>query len=94
MILVLDEGLASEQSITYGQQTRSGTSRTGANTVTETYTSTAAYSTVDLEFRLGNVSGSTRVLVDDVRLDVTPIPEPSMALLGGLGLLGLLRRRR
>lgn len=25
---------------------------------------------------------------------VTPIPEPSVALLGGLGLLALLRRRR
>lgn len=27
-------------------------------------------------------------------VDYTPIPEPSVALLGGLGLLGLLRRRR
>jgi MYXO-CTERM domain-containing protein len=32
--------------------------------------------------------------VDDVTLTVSPIPEPSAALLGGLGLLALLRRRR
>ncbi|MEM1084894.1 MAG: PEP-CTERM sorting domain-containing protein [Verrucomicrobiota bacterium] len=30
----------------------------------------------------------------DVQFTFTPIPEPSVALLGGLGLLGLLRRRR
>ncbi|MEM1084955.1 MAG: PEP-CTERM sorting domain-containing protein [Verrucomicrobiota bacterium] len=28
------------------------------------------------------------------QIDFTPVPEPSVALLGGLGLLGLLRRRR
>jgi hypothetical protein len=33
-----------------------------------------------------------RVIFDNVALD--SIPEPSVALLGGLGLLGLLRRRR
>jgi hypothetical protein len=32
--------------------------------------------------------------LDNVRLDATLVPEPSMALLGGLGMLGLLRRRR
>jgi MYXO-CTERM domain-containing protein len=32
--------------------------------------------------------------VDDITLTVSPIPEPSAALLGGLGLLALLRRRR
>lgn len=32
--------------------------------------------------------------VDNVRLDFTAVPEPSVALLGGLGLLGLPRRRR
>jgi MYXO-CTERM domain-containing protein len=32
--------------------------------------------------------------LDDVTLTVSPIPEPSAALLGGLGLLALLRRRR
>jgi len=32
--------------------------------------------------------------IDDVTLTVSPIPEPSAALLGGLGLLALLRRRR
>ncbi len=32
--------------------------------------------------------------VDNVRLDFTAVPEPSVVVLGGLGLLGLLRRRR
>lgn len=32
--------------------------------------------------------------IDDVSVSVTPIPEPSAALLGGLGALALLRRRR
>ncbi|MEM1084948.1 MAG: PEP-CTERM sorting domain-containing protein [Verrucomicrobiota bacterium] len=42
-----------------------------------------------------NSNGSNQndqVYVDNVTLDV--VPEPSVALLGGLGLLGLLRRRR
>ena len=32
--------------------------------------------------------------LDNVRLDATVVPEPSTALLGGLGILGMLRRRR
>jgi MYXO-CTERM domain-containing protein len=32
--------------------------------------------------------------LDNVAVSVTPVPEPSAALLGGLGLLALLRRRR
>lgn len=32
--------------------------------------------------------------IDDVSLDITPIPEPGMLSLAGLGGLGLLRRRR
>ena len=37
-------------------------------------------------------SGSTGGSIDNLTLDV--VPEPATALLGGLGLLGLLRRRR
>ncbi|WP_411847350.1 PEP-CTERM sorting domain-containing protein [Roseibacillus persicicus] len=90
--LTLDSGLASEQAITFTTRSLAGTSRTGANTISESYISTGSYNTVDLTMRLGNSSGSTRVLVDDVRLNV--IPEPSTALLGGLAFLGMLRRRR
>lgn len=42
-------------------------------------------------FTVTNGAGGT---IDDFRVDVTPVPEPSTALLFGLGALGLLRRRR
>lgn len=49
-------------------------------------------STLDFEtVSVGNGNGGG-IFVDN--FSVTPIPEPSIALLGGLGLLGLLRRRR
>lgn len=40
----------------------------------------------------GSGTGFNEAAIDDV--SVTLVPEPSIALLGGLGLLGLLRRRR
>lgn len=43
---------------------------------------------------IARVSGNNVIRTDTVILDVTIIPEPSAALLGGLGLLVLLRRRR
>jgi hypothetical protein len=39
-----------------------------------------------------NVSASQQALIDDI--GITAIPEPSAALLGGIGMLFLLRRRR
>lgn len=39
-------------------------------------------------------TGGTQVLFDNVRLDVASVPEPSSLLLGGLGALALVRRRR
>lgn len=41
---------------------------------------------------VANTNAFSTTWIDDVRL--TAVPEPSVALLGGLGLLGLLRRRR
>jgi hypothetical protein len=45
-----------------------------------------------LYIMLSNASGSSQTSFDNVRL--TSVPEPSAALLGGLGMLALLRRRR
>ena len=41
-----------------------------------------------------NISTSGNLRVDDVQLNGTVVPEPGAALLGGLGMLALLRRRR
>ncbi len=94
--LTLDANLASEQVVNFGAQSRFGTSRAGANTVAEQYVSTGEYTTVDLQLRMQNSGGSTRTLIDDVRLDVTSaIPEPATAvLLGGIAGFAMLRRRR
>ncbi len=39
-------------------------------------------------------ANAAQAYIDNVSVTTTPIPEPSAALMGGLGLLGLLRRRR
>lgn len=84
--LTLDAGLGSEQTTTFGVQTRSGTDRDAAHTVTEQYISAGAYSSVDLTLRLQNVNGSTRTLIDDVRFSV--VPEPATAMLLSLAICG------
>jgi hypothetical protein len=45
----------------------------------------------DIAIRFAHRNGA---LVDNVSVDISAIPEPSAALLGALGLLALLRRRR
>ncbi len=44
--------------------------------------------------RFGSSGGGWTANSTDAQLDLTVVPEPSAALLGGLGLLALLRRRR
>jgi hypothetical protein len=61
------------------------------------YTATGLESQIGQDLRItiwaqNHGEGGTHVVFDNVRL--TSIPEPSAALLGGLGLLALLRRRR
>ena len=56
----------------------------------------AAYGT---QSTTGDLTGLTpnntnQAFFDNVRLDIVAVPEPSAALLGGLGLLAVLRRRR
>lgn len=55
-----------------------------------TYTTTENFRLL----RYGNSSGGWTASSSDAQLNITTIPEPSAALLGGLGLLALLRRRR
>ncbi len=57
--------------------------------------SLAAYQGGELFLRINNWEAGTEdpwLQVDNV--SIVPVPEPSIALLGGLGVLGLLRRRR
>ncbi|MEQ8836272.1 MAG: PEP-CTERM sorting domain-containing protein, partial [Lacipirellulaceae bacterium] len=93
--LTLDAGLGSEQTITYATQTRTGTARDGSTDVSEVYVSTGAYSTIDLTLQMNPGSNSTRSLIDDVRLTVETIPEPTTLALIGLALAsgGMVRRR-
>ena len=44
--------------------------------------------------RTSNVSGAAFAFFDNVSLDVAVVPEPGCAMLGSLGMLALLRRRR
>ncbi len=62
--------------------------------VTLTYTSGSSVTADPLQIRLRSLSDGTQTNFDNVRLDGTLVPEPSTALLGGLGVLALLRRRR
>jgi len=56
-------------------------------------TADATHAGQQLGVHFANTSGGWTAL-DDVSLSVVSVPEPSAALLGGLGMLGLLRRRR
>ena len=65
------------------------------------YTATGSESQIGQNLRITiwaqnhGTEGGTHVVFDNVRLtSMTAIPEPSAALLGGIGLLALLRRRR
>jgi MYXO-CTERM domain-containing protein len=73
----------------------------------DTVLGTATYAAGDFgskSITVNNVAGGTGIRIgfwstgdaglDNVAVSVTAIPEPSAALLGGLGLLALLRRRR
>ncbi len=64
------------------------------NSLIATATDTdAAYTTFD-NLRIGQGGISDTFEIDNVLVETSVVPEPSVALLGALGLLGLLRRRR
>jgi MYXO-CTERM domain-containing protein len=60
------------------------------------FTATAAEAGKTLFVAITSVGTSTNAFgrVDDFSLEVTAVPEPAAALLGGLGMLALVRRRR
>lgn len=59
--------------------------------VAATLTGTDAASISSIRLRQGSATAAPTVTIDNLSV---AIPEPSVALIGGLGLLGLLRRRR
>lgn len=61
---------------------------------TTSFTATAGQAGQTLGIRLLYATKEVQANFDNVRLTATAIPEPSTALLGGLGVLLLLRRRR
>ncbi len=83
---------------TYSTQSVSGIANTAfiPNAFAVSYTATLADNGRPLVLLLRSAQAgpgqAIRGGLDNIRL--TPIPEPSAALLGGIGLLGLLRRRR
>jgi len=68
---------------------------TAASTMSHNFDQ-STFTNLGIGARIETAGGAT---VDEIRFgtsyaDISPIPEPSTALLGGLGLLALLRRRR
>jgi hypothetical protein len=66
-------------------------------TYTASWTSTSFLGTDSFTLALGrttNAAGASFAFFDNVSLDVVVVPEPGCAVLGSLGMLALLRRRR
>ena len=65
-----------------------------ATTGAKTITAQDVAAGTNIHIRFWKVSDSGYPAIDNVSISTTPVPEPSAALLGGLGMLALLRRRR
>lgn len=72
--------------------TSSGFSAGTGNSIT--YTADGTEGTIGDDVAIRFIGATTSANIDNVTVNVTSVPEPSIAFLGSLGLLGLLRRRR
>jgi hypothetical protein len=78
--------------LTFGSLYTEDTAGTGSPFETSNYTGTVSASSLLLRF--APTGGSGNIHINDIVLTGNVVPEPTSTLLGALGILGLLRRRR
>ena len=99
------EGDVTDGSTTFSFNTLGASSVNGSNAIlTQTTDTSATYSTSANYAVFSNLGGASQTITVQMRdndewggiagFQIVQIPEPSAALLGGLGLLALIRRRR
>jgi hypothetical protein len=95
---ILSDGNAAADTLRLGFVAQGGSGGYNTDrTYTASWTSTSFLGTDSFTLALGrttNVAGASFTFFDNVSLDVVVVPEPGCAVLGSLGMLALLRRRR
>lgn len=95
---LLSDSNAAEDTLRLGFVAQGGAGGYNSDrTYTASWTSESFLGSDSFTLALGrttNVAGASFALFDNVSLDVAVVPEPGCALLGALGVLTLLRRRR
>ena len=99
------EGDVTDGGTTYSFNTIGASSVSGSNAIlTQTTDTSATYTTSANYAVFSNLSGASRTITVQMRdndewggiagFQIVQVPEPSAALLGGLGMMALFRRRR